>query len=274
MPGQTQYMDTPVTPTSAFAGAGYNNPDCAYPDATPAVSEVDGDGIGPWVSASGQTLTITALGDTTVPNNAYSGPSATIAPFNQKTVTRHYGFGSTAGTVALVGTDGVAHPLTGVSWSDGQITGVVPALTAAASTCPIQQQAQYRPAGTTNALCGELVITAANGKSSIDTVTVTVGGKAPTHVAASASIQAAIDAAKPGDLLMIDPTGKPTCTTAAGAAAACNTAGAVVHTNLAAHSELLLMWKPVRLQGVGAASSIINGNTHPAGKLDVWRAQG
>ena len=33
MPGQTQYMDTPVVPTSAFAGAGYNNADCAYPDA-------------------------------------------------------------------------------------------------------------------------------------------------------------------------------------------------------------------------------------------------
>jgi hypothetical protein len=49
MPGQTQYMDTPVVPTSAFAGAGYNTPDCAYPDATPAISEVDGDGIGPWV---------------------------------------------------------------------------------------------------------------------------------------------------------------------------------------------------------------------------------
>ena len=65
MPGQTQYMDTPVVPTSAFAGAGYNNPDCAYPDATPAISEVDGDGIGPWVSAAGtgHTLTITALGD-------------------------------------------------------------------------------------------------------------------------------------------------------------------------------------------------------------------
>jgi len=32
------------------------------------------------------------------------------------------------------------------------------------------------------------------------------------------------------------------------------------------------MWKPVRLQGVGAASTIINANTHPAGKLlDPWR---
>ncbi len=33
MPGTTQYLDTPVVPTSAFAGAGYNNVDCAYPAA-------------------------------------------------------------------------------------------------------------------------------------------------------------------------------------------------------------------------------------------------
>ena len=51
MPGQTQYMDTPVVPTSAFAGAGYNNPDCAYADATPAIKEVDGDGVGPYIAA-------------------------------------------------------------------------------------------------------------------------------------------------------------------------------------------------------------------------------
>src|SRR5256885_2649145 len=93
MPGQTQYMDTPVTPTSAFAGAGYNNVDCAYPDLTPAIKEVDGDGVGPWVSAAGHTIRITALGLQTVNNNAYSGPSATTAPYNQKTITRNYGFG-------------------------------------------------------------------------------------------------------------------------------------------------------------------------------------
>src|SRR6202008_3401029 len=109
MPGQTQYMDTPVVPTMAFA-EGYNPPDCAYPDATPAIKEVDGDGIGPWVSASGgtHTLTITALGDQIVPNHGYSGPQATTAPFNQKFIKRHYGFGSTTGTVALVGSDGVS----------------------------------------------------------------------------------------------------------------------------------------------------------------------
>ena len=84
MPGTTQYLDTPVVPTSAFAGAGYNNVDCAYPSLTPAIAEVDGDRVGPWVSAAGKTLTINALGDQTVPNYAYSGPAATTAPYNQK----------------------------------------------------------------------------------------------------------------------------------------------------------------------------------------------
>src|SRR5712692_11645467 len=98
MPGQTQYMDTPVVPTSAFAGAGYNNVDCSYPDATPAIKEVDGSGIGPWVPATGGTLTITALGDQMVPNYAYAGPAATGAPYNAKTVKRHYGFGARPST--------------------------------------------------------------------------------------------------------------------------------------------------------------------------------
>ncbi len=434
MPGQTQYMDTPVVPTSAFAGAGYNNPDCAYPDATPAIKEVDGDGIGPWVaniigsvtsvtlnsggtytgtpnvtfspapaggatatgtavisghvvsvnvinhgtkylpsqngapvtffpappaggtaavahinvsggtvtsvtvtnggsgytsapfailpgpqgtrprtaafasvtfsatvvavnltdggggytlpptvsfSGGGQTvpasataaisqtggvITITALGDQSVPNNAYSGPSASAAPYNAKTVTRHYGFGSTKGTV-LVG--GVQVPSGNITtWSDSTIVLTVPG---GVSACKVQQQAQY---GGSKALCGQLVIKAANGKQSIDAVTVTVGGKQPKHVAATDSIQAAIDAADPGDLIIVDPT----CTTTTGPLA-CNSAPGIsglpagASTTNAAHNELLLMWKPVRLQGVGAASSIINANTHPAGKMDTWREE-
>ena len=562
MPGATAYLDTPVVPTSAFAGAGYNNVDCYYPDATPAVSEVDGDGhIGPWVAASGATLTIHALGDQMVPNYAYTGPQASTAPYNQKTVRRHYGFGATQSNAGLapggVTIGGV--PATVTSWSDTQIVVAVPS---GVPPCPVQQQAQY---GGSAAQCGELVITTGaarvggmvsavsvtpppagnrggtytgnppvapsvtfnnggtggtgavahavlgsatgsvasvtvtnatttprngpytsapsvvfnnagtngtgasgtavmrrevtgvgaigqgggsypltgtinvtftaptgaggvratgtvqtitsgtparrhitgvtvtnlttnsyqltgtitasfscsgcgggttnpsavaattaefvsavtvtpppasnsggsgytsapgvsftggglpangvaaaataalsasrtatvvsvvidnggsgyttaptvtfsgsastraigtvtingpatvvSGKQSIDTVTVTIGGKAPTHVAASASVQAAIDAAKPGDLIMVDPT---CLTTATGATQACPTAGGAtgVTYTTAAHNELLIMWKPVRLQGVGAATSIINANTHPAGKLDVWR---
>jgi hypothetical protein len=257
MPGATQYMDTPVTPTSAFAGAGYNNVDCSYPTGTPAIKEVDGDGVGPWVSAAGHSLTITALGNQTVPNYAYSGPSATTAPYNAKTITRDYGFG-TRGTVTI---GGVNATITG--WSTTTITVNVPGTV---PNCSIQQQAQY---GGSTARCGELVITRGDGthRQSIDAVTVTIGGKAPTHVAATDSVQAKIDAAQPGDMLIIDPT----CTTATGVATACTTPSASnVHSN-SSHLEMLLMWKPVRLQGVGAASSILNANSHPSGKLQAWR---
>jgi hypothetical protein len=254
MPGQTQYMDTPVVPTSAFA-EGYNPPDCAYPDATPAIAAVTGDsisgGAGPWVSAVGHTLTITALGATQttagtiantglqVSNYAYSGPSATTAPFNQKFLTRHYGFGPTQGTGSVT-IAGVNAPVS--SWSDTAIQVTMPEL-GAASTCTIQQ------AGVATATeCGELVITSGNGMKSVDSVTVTIGGKPPSYVngenLANNAIQGAIDAAVPGDLIIVGP---------------------------GTYYEMVLMWKPVRLQGVGAGSVVINANTHPSGKLDAWR---
>jgi len=242
MPGATSYLDTPIVPTAAFA-EGYNPVDCAYTDATPAISSVLGDasggGAGPWVSAPGHTLTINALGDQVVPNDAYSGPQATTAPFNQKFISRHYGFGATLGTVTI---GGVNAPVT--SWSDTQVTVTVPALTAAQSSCPIQQR------GATPAQCGQLVITAANGQYSVDAVTVTIGGKAPTYIAgengSGNAIQTAIDNATPGDLIIVGP---------------------------GSYREMLLMWKPVRLQGVGAASVTINADPHPSGRLDPWRRQ-
>jgi hypothetical protein len=401
MPGQTQYMDTPVVPTAAFA-EGYNPADCAYPDATPAIKEVDGDGIGPWVdfgkssvgslalgnsgqgyktlptvgfaggggsgatatanlkvvainpgnnlgtgytaatttvtlaggggsgatatanisggkvvsytvtnpgsgytsqptvtvtggnskatgtaamgvssltltaggssytsaptvtftggglgtgvpaSASAalgtsatQVLTITALGDKPVPNPAYTGPQATKPGFTNKFVTRHYGFGTTPGTVTI---GGVVAPVTSGNWTDGTIKVAVPAgVPSCAANGPLQRNST---GGVYSALCGQLVIKNANGQSSIDAITVTVGGKAPTLVTAETpannAIQTVIDNAAPGDLLIVPP---------------------------GTYNEMILMWKPVRLQGVGAASSIVNANTHPSGKMDPWRRQ-
>jgi len=238
MPGQTAYLDTPVIPTAAFA-AEYNHPDCDYPDATPAVKEVDGDGVGPWILATGlaHPITITALGAQVVTNHAYSGPSTTTAPYNAKTITRHYGFGGTQGTGSVT-IGGVTAAVT--SWSDTTIVVTLPASPQVPS-CTIQQRAPA-PQG---ARCGELVITAGNGKKSVDTVTVTVGGKAPTRLAAGQTIQSAIDQATAGDLIIVPP---------------------------GTYHELLLMWKPVRLQGVAAASSIIDANTHPSGALlNPWR---
>src|SRR5437016_302008 len=278
MPGLTGYLDTPVVPTAGFVGAGYNNPDCAYPTLSRAIAEVDRTGVGPWVTGRGQNITITALGDQIVNNYRYARPQATISPFNNKTVTRHYGFGTrctspTAGSATCntlsSATLGGANA-TIVSWTDTTIVATVPGNV---PDCAVQQQVQYGNPNTNGApgqrtRCGELVITAGNGRQSIDTVTVTVGGKAPTHVTASGSIQAAIDAAAPGDLIIVDPT----CNTATGLAASCTAAGITSKTPYT-HRELLIMWKPVRLQGVGAASSILDASTHPAGelKLDPWR---
>jgi hypothetical protein len=263
MPQDTTYLDTPVVPTAAFAD-GYNPPDCNYPDGTPAILRVDGDGPGPWVSAPGHTLTITALGNQVVPNHAYSGPAASTFPYNQKFITRHYGFGSTTGQVHI---DGALATVT--SWSDSSIQVVVP--TTEFGHCILQQVGQH------HAECGELQITTANGQSSIDTVTVTVGGKPPAYVngenASNDAIQTAIDAATPGDLIIVNGGFAP----ASGAASATACAGATVPTAAcvpmaAAYNEMILMWKPVRLQGVGAPSVVVNANAHPAGKLlQPWR---
>src|SRR5467141_1011406 len=237
MPGQTQYMDTPVIPTQAFAD-GYNLPDSEYPDLTPAISSVtgtaSGGGAGPWVSAAGNTLTIRCLGfdNTTdpctkvVPNPGFSGPGATTAPFNQKTITRHYGFGS-GGTVTIAGVTATCS-----SWTSSQLQCTMPTIpatlnttTGVGSTCyngtsstiPAGQTPPQRgPTGVviggtqlTNYRCGQLVITTTTGKRSIDAVTVTVAGKSPSYVngenAAGNALQLAINAASPGDLVIVGP---------------------------------------------------------------------
>jgi hypothetical protein len=262
MPGDTTYLDTPVVPVSAFA-EGYNPPDCEYPDATPAIKSVVATGTGavpgPWVPSTGGTLTITSLGDVVVPNHAYSGPAANTAPYNQKTITRHYGFcpaGTAPTGTCAAGTVKIGPaPLTVLSWTDSTITATVPGGTS--SPIPLCARQQI---GFGGARCGELLITMNSqygGRQSIDTVTVTEGGKRPTTYVTPASasskafgetspnpLQTAIDNAAPGDLIIVGPGIYP---------------------------EQLLMWKPVRLQGVGATSVIVDGNAHPAGKIDAWR---
>ena len=243
------------------AGSGYTT--------APTVAFNGGGGSGAAAAASVElngTITIKALGDQLVDNYGYSGPLAN-APFNQMKAARHYGFGTAPtdfskfpsltapNTYACNSSSATAicpyvtvggQALTAVSWGADTISGTVPA---SVPVCTLQQQAQY---GGSKALCGQLSITAANGKQSVDSVTVTVGGKAPIYVTGSTpqsvsgfgSIQQAIDGANPGDLIIVPP---------------------------GTYSEMVLMWKPVRLQGVGAASSVIDANPHPAGKLNPWR---
>ena len=229
MPGTTTYLDTPVVPISAFA-SGYPSVDCDYPDGTPVIKQVDGNaGGGPYVLATGtRTLTILSMGPTAVPNPAYLGPGAGGPP---KAIIRDFGFGATEGTVALVSAAGATSTLSAaaVTWSNSTITATLP--------------------GGLGSGAYELVVTRTNGRSTVNSVTVTVGGTAPIRVGPSrpyTTIQAAIDAASNSQLILVDP---------------------------GEYNELVVMWKPVRLQGSGAGSTIINAVKTPQEKLDLWRTK-
>ena len=235
--------------TVTNGGSGYSS--------GPTVAFTGGTGTTATATIGGVTasvpLILKSYGDRVVQNPQFAGPSATVAPYNNKTTTRHYGFGaqctSIGGTCAAIsGVTVGGLPATVNSWDDGTINVTVPA---GLALCPVQQHGVTAPA-----VCGEVVVTAGNGKQSIDGITVTVGGKAPTIVTTSSPssktwgeidynpLQTAIDNAAPGDLLIID-------------------AGT--------YRENVIMWKPVRLQGVGAGSVTINADAQPAGKMDSWR---
>jgi hypothetical protein len=229
MPGVTTYLDTPVIPVSAFAGPDQYPLDCEYPDGTPRIKSVsapaNGVGGGPYVPTTGQQLIITALADTVglcaalnqvaVPNPEYDGAGGT----QPKTICRDYGFGG-SGNVKI---GDVA--LTGVTWSNTEITGTV-------------------AAGT---VTGELVITRNDtGRSSVSSVTVQVGlrhGATVRTVSAGQKIQDAIDAAGTNDLIMV---------------------------GLGTYDEMVIMWKPVQLQGWGEGS-VIRAVKVPTEKLALWR---
>jgi hypothetical protein len=218
MPGTTTYLDTPVLPVSAFA-SGYNPPDCEPATGEPKIRQVDGpSGPGPLV-APGETLTIYSQGMTTVSNPAYEGPLAT-GPAAEKTITRDFGFGAEG----ILSIGGVSRDDDEFVWTDASITWTVPGDFAAGDY--------------------QLVVTNEAGVSTTEGVTVTVGSDVPTRVAEGESIQAAIDAAADGELILVGP---------------------------GTFEELVIMWKPVRLQGAGPGATFLNGVKRPTDKILGWR---
>lgn len=214
MPGTTTYLDTPVIASSAFAGSLGFPVDCELPNGTPKIYSVTSANGGPYIAATGETLTIQSEGMVSVSNPAYDGPDG-ATPL---TITRDYSFGTQVGNVTLDG-----NALTIESWSDDAITATV-------------------PDGLTT---GQLIVTRGdNQKSTIIGVTVTVGGPEPRRVLNGDSIQTAINQASPNELILISP---------------------------GQYDEMIIMWKPVRLQGWGAGSTLINASKKPAEKLQQWR---
>lgn len=177
MPGTTTYLDTPVLPIAAFAGADQAPLDCEFPEGTPVIYSVSGPLNGPYVQEAGQQIEILSAGSVDVPNPAFDGT-------NERTIQRSYGFGPFVPGESKVTLGGVE--LTGVSWADGAISGSVPA---------------FLPDGEY-----QLMITRGdNGLSTFMGVTVIVGGPPPITVASGGSIQDAIDVAADGDLILVAP---------------------------------------------------------------------
>jgi hypothetical protein len=78
-------------------------------------------------------------------------------------------------------------------------------------------------------------------------VTVTVSNETPLRVPSQyATIQDAIDMASPGALILVEP---------------------------GSYEELLIMWKPVRLQGAGAGATFLSAAKRPTEILVAWRAK-
>ncbi len=223
MPGSTTYLDTPVVPVAAFASVGNSPVDCAIPDNKPLIKYVTGPGgsTGPVIAtdSTARELTIFSEGMVDVPNHLFGMAGEPI------TIPRNYGFGATQGTV-FIGND----ELTVTSWSDVVVQVTVPA----------------------NVATGQLLLTTSTGVKSPRGVTVTthlpaagIHSVSPALLPAT-PIQDAIDAADPGELILLSP---------------------------GTYSELVIMDKPVQLQGWGAGVTRISAIRTPPSKLEDWRQQ-
>ncbi len=242
MPGAITYLDTPVVPIAAFAGPGQFPVDCERPTLTPMIASVNrrnvSGGGGPFV-LPGQQIRIRSMGQVEVPNPEWDGTDLTT-----KTITRNYNFGGATGLAELGAADGTRIPLTVTNWGGTRIFATVP----------------------TTVLPGDyqVVVTRVGGvpapvESSIGvtlTVGVDVGGVAKgvrpddgTYDVWSvpgnfATIQEAIDVAAAGDLILVES---------------------------GVYDELVIMWKPVKLQGWGAGAVTINARQVPTEKILAWR---
>ncbi len=216
IPGGTTYLDTPIVPVGAFVGYPNRNLDLEPATMTPGINTVDGDlgNGGPAVCAADAQITITSVGMKQVPNPDFDPD----VMGSQALVTRDYGFGLVQGQVTL---DGVALPI--VSWTDAEILASVPG---GSST-------------------GQLLVQRGDNLNWSETgITVHVGVCAATFVPTDfATIQAAIDAAAPGSLVIIEP---------------------------GTYLESPILWKPLLLQGSGAESTTVFATPTPESVLQAW----
>ncbi|MFA7159695.1 MAG: SdrD B-like domain-containing protein [Kiritimatiellia bacterium] len=222
-PATVSYLDTPLVPVASFVGDRYRVLDIEAPTRTPLIHEVYGPAGGAVVGSATDVVTIVSVGPLSVPNPDYYLTTTNSEPAY---IIRDYGFGIVQG-IATVGTT----PLTILSWADGVIQARVP---------PGTPSGQLRVRRADSGLISRMGVILTVNESGA-TVRHVFPASYPAH-----PIQDAVDAAAPGDLILVHP---------------------------GTYDENVVLWKPVRLQGSGSPSTLINANPAPSERITAWHTK-
>jgi hypothetical protein len=244
MPGAITYLDTPVESIAAFANPVEYPVDCERPDGTPMISSVTrADGTGPFVVAgANQQIEVRSMGLQEVQNPEWDGLDQAT-----RTILRDYRFTGGNKDVVLEDADGNRIELNGGGNDRDLLVRTVQAAVSAGEYQVIVVTNTGQAAGTETPIGVTLTVgTAEDTGLRPDGTTYAVHRVTGPAAYPATPIQDAIDAAAPGDLILVPP---------------------------GAYDELVVMWKPVKLQGWGAGEVFINARQSPTEKILDWRAK-
>ena len=231
MPGSTTYLDTPVVPVAAFAGPDQNPLDCELDTRTPRIESVN-------------VASNTVGGGPYIPANnsgvTADGQTMTIRSMGRVRVPNP----------AYDGVGGTEPKTIRRDYRFGNAQGTV---ALAGIPLPVLNWSQREILVDVSSVNfgskggKQLIVTRANGNATVTGLTVQVGlrrGSNVVVVSDGGSIQDAINAAGRNDLILVGP---------------------------GTYNEMVIMWKPVQLQGWGEGSTFINAVNSPFEKRAEWR---
>jgi hypothetical protein len=250
-----------VVPVAAFTGPEQFPLDCEYADGTPRIYSVtaplNGEGGGPYLPtffvgpveiSFPQLLVINSMGVRSVQNPEYCNPAAGPCPAGadlvNKFVIRDYGFGDATGTVTLGDLGPIDCDDAGLAseWTDETLLCAIPAMIV--------------PDNGNLGGGRQLTVTRADGTSTVVGATVQVGLR---------------DGA---DVVAVSPSADPMATPITDAILAGTTGpNDLILVRPGQYNEMVIMSKPVQLQGWGEGSTTINAIKAPADKLADWRVR-
>ncbi|MEJ2423492.1 MAG: choice-of-anchor Q domain-containing protein [Candidatus Thiodiazotropha sp.] len=243
MPGTITYLDTPVVQVAAFAGVGQNPLDCEQPGDTPMISSVTRvDNTGPFV-LPGEQIRIDSMGQVSVPNPEWDGVDQAL-----KNIVRDYRFDASRRT----GTQ---------AWLEDTLGNRI--------------QLTRQGASNRDMMFAQVPNTVAPGEYQL-TVVNTNGVESPYGVTLTVGVSEGMGRRSNGDTYNVwhVPGDFATIQEAIGNPLEGQTgvaSGDLILVAPGIYDELVIMWKPVKLQGWGAGAVTINARQSPTEKIIHWR---